>query len=108
MATMVVDPIEGAELRRQLALYDGIDAGDDFARLTFTLDVSKCDVETVSALVDELNAVDDGVDVFVADSGLVDFDYYVTADLRPVFRAIAARYEDRHGAELVFWANGEP
>lgn len=107
MKSMVVDPYEGAELCRQLALYDGVHCGDYFARLTFTLDVSECDCETANALVAELNGVDDGVEVYVASGGLVDFDYYVTADLRPTFRAIASRYADRHGATLIFWAVGE-
>lgn len=106
MTSMVVPPDEGAEMVRQLAIYDGLTAGDYFARLTFTLDVSKCDCETANALVDELNGVDDSVDVGVV-GGLVDFDYYVTADLRPALRAIASRYAEKHGAELIFWATGE-
>lgn len=106
MKSMVAPADEGVEIVRQLAIYDGLTAGDYFARLTFTLDVSKCDCESAAALVDELNGVNEGIDVGVI-GGLVDFDYYVTADLRPVLRAIAARYTDKHAAELIFWSTGE-
>lgn len=106
MTTIVAPADEGAEIVRQLAIYDGLTAGDYFARLTFTLDVSKCDCTAAAALIDELNAVHEDLDIGVF-GGLVDFDYYVTADLRPALRAIVERYVSKHAVELLFWSIGK-
>lgn len=103
MTSMVVDPIDGAEMIRQLLVYDHMSTGDYFGRLEFRLDVSDCDVETAAAAIDELNAVHDGVDAYIGGDNVIDFDYYITADLLPVFRAITARYYSRHGARLLRW-----
>ena len=87
--SFVSEPAEGAEIIRQLVKYDGlIPTRLEFGRLYFVLDVIDISAAETARVVDELNGVDDGIDVYVNGSYLVVFDYYVTADLVPVLRGI--------------------
>lgn len=91
---------EGRAIRDSVECLEGAHVPENiYGVLRFALDVNNIPFRDLDDFFDDFRNVDDGADLYVED-GLVDgiftkvvkFEYFVTADLLPQFRAVIDKY----------------
>lgn len=105
---MVADPLDGAEIVRQLRIYDKIElTEDEFGELDFIFDVSRLSIREAQEFLDEFNEIHEELALFIEWDRKIYFDYYVTSAILQDIQTLINKYSNSYyKGKLIRWRYG--